>query len=123
MMHGAPDDSNRHVGDLGNINTPETGDTVISIQDSIRMIWAEDRPNSARRQATPVRASPAESSVSSRRGVLEEAEVIRNEDPLPLLNDVGSELQNSDHTTCFGNAALALKPLEIVRNDLLLLLL
>ncbi|VDL77422.1 unnamed protein product [Nippostrongylus brasiliensis] len=35
MMHGAPDDSNRHVGDLGNINTPETGDTVISIQDSV----------------------------------------------------------------------------------------
>ncbi|KAK6009580.1 copper/zinc superoxide dismutase, partial [Ostertagia ostertagi] len=22
MMHGAPDDSNRHVGDLGNIETP-----------------------------------------------------------------------------------------------------
>uniref|UniRef100_A0A1I7XSI3 Superoxide dismutase [Cu-Zn] n=1 Tax=Heterorhabditis bacteriophora TaxID=37862 RepID=A0A1I7XSI3_HETBA len=35
MMHGAPEDSNRHVGDLGNIDTPATGDTVISVSDSI----------------------------------------------------------------------------------------
>ncbi|EYC36418.1 hypothetical protein Y032_0898g2935 [Ancylostoma ceylanicum] len=35
MMHGAPDDSNRHVGDLGNVNTPDQGDTVISISDSV----------------------------------------------------------------------------------------
>uniref|UniRef100_A0A0N4WYM8 Superoxide dismutase n=1 Tax=Haemonchus placei TaxID=6290 RepID=A0A0N4WYM8_HAEPC len=25
MMHGAPEDSNRHVGDLGNIETPVSG--------------------------------------------------------------------------------------------------
>ncbi|KAK5974818.1 Superoxide dismutase [Trichostrongylus colubriformis] len=35
MMHGAPDDSNRHVGDLGNIETPASGDTVILLSDSV----------------------------------------------------------------------------------------
>lgn len=35
LMHGAPDDSNRHVGDLGNINAPASGDTPISISDSV----------------------------------------------------------------------------------------
>ncbi|PIO75390.1 copper/zinc superoxide dismutase [Teladorsagia circumcincta] len=35
MMHGAPDDSNRHVGDLGNIETPKSGDTTILLSDSV----------------------------------------------------------------------------------------
>uniref|UniRef100_A7L9U0 Superoxide dismutase [Cu-Zn] n=1 Tax=Dictyocaulus viviparus TaxID=29172 RepID=A7L9U0_DICVI len=35
LMHGAPSDSNRHVGDLGNIVTSANGETVISISDPV----------------------------------------------------------------------------------------
>ncbi|KAF1761186.1 hypothetical protein GCK72_009440 [Caenorhabditis remanei] len=35
LSHGAPDDSNRHIGDLGNIESPTSGDTAISVSDSL----------------------------------------------------------------------------------------
>ncbi|CAP29582.2 Protein CBR-SOD-4 [Caenorhabditis briggsae] len=45
LSHGAPDDSNRHIGDLGNIESPvskylilmiqASGDTAISVSDSL----------------------------------------------------------------------------------------
>ncbi|CAB3402034.1 unnamed protein product [Caenorhabditis bovis] len=36
LTHGAPDDSNRHIGDLGNIETPANGrDTPIAVSDSL----------------------------------------------------------------------------------------
>ncbi|CAL2036810.1 unnamed protein product [Caenorhabditis brenneri] len=35
LSHGAPDDSNRHIGDLGNIESPASGDTSISVSDSL----------------------------------------------------------------------------------------
>ncbi|CAI5445478.1 unnamed protein product [Caenorhabditis angaria] len=35
LSHGAPDDSNRHIGDLGNIESPASGSTAISVSDSL----------------------------------------------------------------------------------------
>ncbi|CAJ0941382.1 unnamed protein product, partial [Mesorhabditis belari] len=35
MTHGAPTDSNRHVGDLGNINAPANGDLQVRVSDTL----------------------------------------------------------------------------------------
>lgn len=35
MTHGAPTDVNRHVGDLGNIETDSKGVAVFSFEDSL----------------------------------------------------------------------------------------
>ncbi|CAJ0598129.1 unnamed protein product [Cylicocyclus nassatus] len=105
MMHGAPDDSNRHVGDLGNINSPDSGDTPISISDSVISLTgqhniigraivihadADDlgRGNSEQSKTT---GNAGERVACGVIGILDEVEVIPTTQALPLLNDSAIE--------------------------------
>ncbi|KAL6728638.1 hypothetical protein Aduo_010392 [Ancylostoma duodenale] len=55
MVHGGPMDTIRHVGDLGNINTPASGDTVIDITDNVLSLTG---PQSIVGRAIVIHADP-----------------------------------------------------------------
>ncbi|KAK6741501.1 hypothetical protein RB195_009388 [Necator americanus] len=100
MTHGAPDDSNRHVGDLGNVITSEHGETVISISDSVvaltgqhnvigRAIVIHADPDDLGRGTSELSKTTGNAGARVACGVIgisDEVEVIPSTEPLPLLN-------------------------------------